>query len=240
MFINPGGPGGPGVQFVREVGHDIFSDEVRARFDVVGFDPRGVISSSPLQCFDTPRRGLRGVQHSVRLPRHEAGGADLGREQIAGSPGPAPSGGADPGPHVDGRRGTGHGPAAAGSARQAADVRRLLVRHATSVRRTRTCSPARSAPWSWTGSSTRWHGRRVAHERSTDNAVQHSPPQRCRSDGHAAPVLLKLCDRAGDNCAFSQGDPEKRYQRLAEASAPRTRRDPRRGGRRPSPICTRT
>jgi pimeloyl-ACP methyl ester carboxylesterase len=53
LFLNPGGPGGSGVDFVRAAGSFLFSDEVRSRFDLVGFDPRGIIGSTPLRCFDT-------------------------------------------------------------------------------------------------------------------------------------------------------------------------------------------
>jgi pimeloyl-ACP methyl ester carboxylesterase len=53
LFFNPGGPGGSGVDFVRALGPELYSDEVRARFDLVGFDPRGIIRSTPLRCFDT-------------------------------------------------------------------------------------------------------------------------------------------------------------------------------------------
>src|SRR4051794_2732038 len=52
LFINPGGPGGSGVGLVHEgAAQVIFSNEVRARFDIVGFDPRGVAASTPLRCF---------------------------------------------------------------------------------------------------------------------------------------------------------------------------------------------
>ena len=47
LFINPGGPGGSGVEFVQGAGPFLYSDEVRARFDLVGFDPRGIIGSTP-------------------------------------------------------------------------------------------------------------------------------------------------------------------------------------------------
>jgi pimeloyl-ACP methyl ester carboxylesterase len=54
LFLNPGGPGGSGVEFVVGVGPFLYTDEVRARFDLVGFDPRGIMRSNALQCFDSP------------------------------------------------------------------------------------------------------------------------------------------------------------------------------------------
>jgi len=51
LFTNPGGPGGSGVAFVRGASQFVFSEEVRARFDIVGFDPRGVNTSGALFCF---------------------------------------------------------------------------------------------------------------------------------------------------------------------------------------------
>ncbi|MFC7329232.1 alpha/beta hydrolase [Marinactinospora rubrisoli] len=55
LVINPGGPGGSGLDYVRAAGR-VISDQVRERFDIVGFDPRGVGESSPLRCLD--RAGL--------------------------------------------------------------------------------------------------------------------------------------------------------------------------------------
>ena len=51
LFVNPGGPGGSGVDFVRAAATAFWSPEVRARFDIVGFDPRGVARSAPIDCF---------------------------------------------------------------------------------------------------------------------------------------------------------------------------------------------
>jgi pimeloyl-ACP methyl ester carboxylesterase len=50
LFINPGGPGGSGVDVVRGF-TQFFPQELQARFDIVGFDPRGVGLSTPVQCF---------------------------------------------------------------------------------------------------------------------------------------------------------------------------------------------
>jgi pimeloyl-ACP methyl ester carboxylesterase len=52
LLVNPGGPGGSGVDFVRAVAK-ILPLELRAGFDIVGFDPRGTNRSTPLRCFDT-------------------------------------------------------------------------------------------------------------------------------------------------------------------------------------------
>lgn len=51
LLLNPGGPGASGVEFVRE-GIDGFDDSLRERFDIVGFDPRGVNSSTAIRCID--------------------------------------------------------------------------------------------------------------------------------------------------------------------------------------------
>ncbi|MCV2488383.1 alpha/beta hydrolase [Geodermatophilus sp. YIM 151500] len=52
LMLNPGGPGGSGVDFVRAVAK-VLPLELRSRFDIVGFDPRGINLSTPLRCFDT-------------------------------------------------------------------------------------------------------------------------------------------------------------------------------------------
>ena len=51
LFVNPGGPGNSGVDFVLLAAREVLSAKVRARFDVVGFDPRGVARSAPVQCW---------------------------------------------------------------------------------------------------------------------------------------------------------------------------------------------
>jgi pimeloyl-ACP methyl ester carboxylesterase len=49
IFVNPGGPGGSGVDFVNDFAQ-MTSTEVLEDRDIVGFDPRGVGQSDPLTC----------------------------------------------------------------------------------------------------------------------------------------------------------------------------------------------
>ncbi|MCK6211038.1 alpha/beta hydrolase [Georgenia sp. EYE_87] len=51
LFLNFGGPGGPGVEVLHMLGGEFLHPTVRARFDVVGFDPRAVGRSDPATCF---------------------------------------------------------------------------------------------------------------------------------------------------------------------------------------------
>jgi pimeloyl-ACP methyl ester carboxylesterase len=56
IVVNPGGPGGSGYEYARS--DQLFSSGVAARYDVVGFDPRGVGRSAPVQCL-TPSEADR-------------------------------------------------------------------------------------------------------------------------------------------------------------------------------------
>ena len=46
LFVNPGGPGASGLELVQD-SEFAFADELMARFDIIGFDPRGVGASEP-------------------------------------------------------------------------------------------------------------------------------------------------------------------------------------------------
>jgi pimeloyl-ACP methyl ester carboxylesterase len=62
LLINPGGPGASAVDAVAAMGTQLAGSEISRRFDLVGFDPRGVGHSTPaLRCqtdaeFDAYRR----------------------------------------------------------------------------------------------------------------------------------------------------------------------------------------
>ncbi|MGB3737353.1 MAG: alpha/beta fold hydrolase, partial [Ilumatobacter sp.] len=63
LVFNPGGPGGSGIDFLDQA-IAIMPIEVTERFDLVGFDPRGVGASAPLEC---------DIQIDDNIPLLEAG-----------------------------------------------------------------------------------------------------------------------------------------------------------------------
>ncbi|WP_115789576.1 alpha/beta hydrolase [Arthrobacter silvisoli] len=56
ILVNPGGPGASGYDFVRDAGKSHFTAKLRAGFDLVGFDPRGVKRSAPVTCLSDIER----------------------------------------------------------------------------------------------------------------------------------------------------------------------------------------
>ncbi|MFI8454569.1 alpha/beta hydrolase [Kitasatospora sp. NPDC085464] len=54
LFYNPGGPAVSGIKALPAMLGG-FPEEVRKRFDIVSFDPRGTGASAPVQCFDDPQ-----------------------------------------------------------------------------------------------------------------------------------------------------------------------------------------
>ncbi|TCC29893.1 alpha/beta hydrolase [Kribbella sindirgiensis] len=52
LFINPGGPGASGQDFAAQVPM-LFGSPLLRKFDIIGWDPRGVGESTPVKCLDT-------------------------------------------------------------------------------------------------------------------------------------------------------------------------------------------
>ncbi len=52
IFVNPGGPGASGVEFVSQSIEFAAGKPLQEHFDIVGWDPRGVGSSSAVECLD--------------------------------------------------------------------------------------------------------------------------------------------------------------------------------------------
>ncbi|WP_405535972.1 alpha/beta hydrolase [Streptomyces sp. NBC_00075] len=52
LLVNPGGPGGSAVGYVQSYAGIGYPAEIRARYDMVAVDPRGVARSEPVECLD--------------------------------------------------------------------------------------------------------------------------------------------------------------------------------------------
>ncbi len=55
LVVNPGGPGGSGADAALSLSQSLPEDVLR-RFDVVGFDPRGVGLTTPVECFTAEQK----------------------------------------------------------------------------------------------------------------------------------------------------------------------------------------
>ncbi len=71
LLLNPGGPGVSGVELIRRDAN-YFSD-LNSRFDLVGFDPRGVGESAPVHCYSSRALDylMATTPHPERTPREE-------------------------------------------------------------------------------------------------------------------------------------------------------------------------
>ncbi|MDT0167325.1 alpha/beta hydrolase [Actinotalea sp. AC32] len=79
LLINPGGPGASAVEYVDYAVESSFSDRLLAAYDVVGFDPRGVGSSSAVECGDDA--GVDEFLTSYRAIEDQAS-LDAAREEV--------------------------------------------------------------------------------------------------------------------------------------------------------------
>ncbi|GGX30305.1 proteinase [Streptomyces malachitofuscus] len=54
LLVNPGGPGGSAIGYLQAYAGIGYPADVRARYDMVAVDPRGVARSEPVECLDGP------------------------------------------------------------------------------------------------------------------------------------------------------------------------------------------
>ena len=71
LLINPGGPGLSGVELVQQSAGFVASSSLRGSFDIVGWDPRGVRASTPVECLDD-----EGMDDYLFTPPESATGSD--------------------------------------------------------------------------------------------------------------------------------------------------------------------
>ncbi len=70
LFLNPGGPGGSGVDMAQNA-TSFLSQSVLDKFDIVGFDPRGTNRSTMVTCFSSSAKqaaALSGLGNSFPTP----------------------------------------------------------------------------------------------------------------------------------------------------------------------------
>src|SRR6266705_3156688 len=63
VLTNPGGPGASGIQFLQ--GEASSMKTLNARFDLIGFDPRGIGQSAPVRCLNGPEEDAFNALDSV-------------------------------------------------------------------------------------------------------------------------------------------------------------------------------
>lgn len=68
LFLNFGGPGGPGVSTLQAASELVVAPAVRERYDLVGFDPRGVGLSDPALCFESAAAEAEALSGLVAFP----------------------------------------------------------------------------------------------------------------------------------------------------------------------------
>ncbi|MGV9295373.1 alpha/beta hydrolase [Amycolatopsis sp. NPDC003676] len=82
LLFNPGGPGGTGLTFPLEMAQLGLPASLLAEYDLIGFDPRGVVHSSPVSCDLKPEQLLTIVPNYAHNPA-EVTAAAVSAKQIS-------------------------------------------------------------------------------------------------------------------------------------------------------------
>ncbi|WP_248406633.1 alpha/beta hydrolase [Actinomyces oris] len=92
LFINPGGPGDSGVSFAERAGN-AFSPDLLEAYDIIGFDPRGVGSSTAITCSSDDDSSGSTAEPSATASSSASGTPSAGTEPSPESSAEAASGG---------------------------------------------------------------------------------------------------------------------------------------------------
>jgi pimeloyl-ACP methyl ester carboxylesterase len=83
VLTNPGGPGASGIQFLR--GEASAMSVLNTRFDLIGFDPRGIGQSAPVRCLDASQEDQFNAVDSVfDDPQEKQAGIDADKNFASG------------------------------------------------------------------------------------------------------------------------------------------------------------
>jgi pimeloyl-ACP methyl ester carboxylesterase len=83
VLTNPGGPGASGIQYLRQAASSMIN--LNKRFDLVGFDPRGVGESAPVRCLTGPQEDAYNAIDPVwDDPQEKAAGIQADKDYAAG------------------------------------------------------------------------------------------------------------------------------------------------------------
>jgi pimeloyl-ACP methyl ester carboxylesterase len=83
LLVNPGGPGGSGVDFIRDSLSYAVDKKLQEHYDIIGFDPRGVGASTAVKCYGAAKMdqylfgitpGVRGSDQWIQAATTEATG----------------------------------------------------------------------------------------------------------------------------------------------------------------------
>ncbi|WP_106181167.1 alpha/beta hydrolase [Prauserella shujinwangii] len=205
LFLNPGGPGGPG-RTLPLAADEFLEPTVLDRFDVIGFDPRGVGASTPMRCFTTAEDADELFSRAVPAPRS--------LRQITDT--------------LAAYRDYGSFCERNGGA---------LLRHMSTADVARDLDRLRAAVGddrlSYVGFSYGTllgatyanlfpdRARALVLDGNVDPALRTGDGLRYdreRADGfqHALDEYLEACERARDRCAFSEGNPARKFRQLLE------------------------
>lgn len=86
LVVNPGGPGASGVETAAALTSAVIGTELGARFDLVGFDPRGIGASTPtVRCLTGPEQDAdRRADDTDPSPAGVAASEDEAKRSVAG------------------------------------------------------------------------------------------------------------------------------------------------------------
>jgi pimeloyl-ACP methyl ester carboxylesterase len=81
LLLNPGGPGGAGIGYAQDP--SVVTKAVAARYDLVGFDPRGVGQSDSVRCLSDDTAAMDEFVSTDPMPRTPDEVAEVVKESVA-------------------------------------------------------------------------------------------------------------------------------------------------------------